>query len=197
MKFATSKAAWGWNEPKCMINRKRYGLWHSFIVNAQLSSSKSRGNDNNYSCRRAEYKIRWGRATTMFAIRHVGPAWLLSARSSSVSPLSAANLFAFFSSSFFLCFHIHITMRGEASWQTSITSTHTRTHSQKTHARKHTLCQQAVCHVSLQIDPWTIGTLYSSLSDACRSSRRHAEYVNFYHRLANVGNFYSVDSLPD
>lgn len=41
-------------------------------------------------------------------------------------------------------------MRGEASWQTSITSTHTRTHA-KTHARKHS-CQQAVCHVGLQID---------------------------------------------
>lgn len=67
---------------------------------------------------------------------------------SSVPPLSAANLFAFFFS--LLCFHIHITMRGEASWQTSITFTHTRTHA-KTHARKHS-CQQAVCHVSLQID---------------------------------------------
>lgn len=36
---------------------------------------------------------------------------------------------------FLKIFQIHITMRGEASWQTSITSTHTRTHAENTRAR--------------------------------------------------------------
>lgn len=117
-----------------MINRKRHGLWHSFIVNAQLSHLKSRGNDNNYSCRRAEYKVRRGRAsmTCLFAIRYrrrAGPS-LVSAplRSFSFPPTLYGKPVCV---SFFLCFHIHITMRGEASWQTSITFTHTRTHAKK------------------------------------------------------------------
>lgn len=67
-------------------------------------------------------------------------------------------------------------MRGEASWQTSITFTHTRTHA-KTHARKHS-CQQAVCHVGLQIN-------HEPSAHYIRCFRmpeeRDAEYVNFYH----------------
>lgn len=75
-------------------------------------------------------------------------------------PHLRANLFAF------LYFHVHITMRGEASWQTSITSTHTRIHSQKNaRARKHS-CQQADCHVGLQIDH----------EPSARYIRRHVVY---------------------
>lgn len=49
--------------------------------------------------------------------------------------LCSALLSTWYTTCLCSCFHVHITMRGEASWQTSITFTRTRTHAKNARAQ--------------------------------------------------------------
>lgn len=115
-----------------MINRKRHGLWHSFIVNAQLSHLNLGATTTIIHAAGPNVKFDEA-ALDDVSVRHpLSPTcWFLSAQLRSLLLTPFRSLRQTCLRFFFLCFHIHITMRGEASWQTSITFTHTRTHAKK------------------------------------------------------------------